>query len=490
MNALKWALFAIAIAAPSNAARADALDEAASDAARALAGEFKKAGYKSVGVLKFEVQKGADAKNTYMAAGRMNELMATRLENALLRVMSYQYKKDPISITRGASEFAAKADAKSTYHSEAGRKALFAHTYPMIWGAAQKVDAFVSGRVVLSNDRSKITAIRYFVFDTKDLNLRPCQYETASIAMTRSMLSDLGYSFISTKSGLVARDMGDTIDEVKLPNLNNKTVNEPPMPMPMKEPKPVDTTKPDEPKPSIDDTPNPTTLPKDETKLAITGAELVDFTVLYDGAPAQVQEDGATLPTPAEGQFITITMTARERVAVLLTVNGQNTVDSEPLKTEAHLASKWVLEPGKLYTIQGFHQNNAKLLFKAANPDEAMKTFISTELAASNKLGQIEFTVFREQKAVQAAGFTTPKIDTTVNNAAYKGIAPTLDTAAKDQEKLTQSIVTKSLIIGADASVHQLEKDDITIDPTPAQNKKLTYFKMPPASPVTGTISP
>jgi len=90
--------------------RADQLDLVSKTAASKLAEQFKNAGYKNVGVLKFEVQTGGPHEE-YMNVGRMNELTATRLENSLTRLMAESPKFDPaivsgvqlIGVSRGAS---------------------------------------------------------------------------------------------------------------------------------------------------------------------------------------------------------------------------------------------------------------------------------------------------------------------------------------------------------------------------------------------------
>ena len=59
----------------------------------------------------------------------------------------------PIGITRNASAVAVKRDKKADYHSDAGRRALLAGTYPLAWGdKSVMVDAFIIGRITLAAD--------------------------------------------------------------------------------------------------------------------------------------------------------------------------------------------------------------------------------------------------------------------------------------------------------------------------------------------------
>src|SRR5205807_10292709 len=109
--------------------------------------------YKNVGVLKFQVKKG----NTHptLTAGKLNYLMATRLENALVMVD----KADaPIGLTRGASAVAASKDKTATFLSPEGRQKLFTHQYPLAWGAQDvEVDAFLTGLVEIAPDMKTTT---------------------------------------------------------------------------------------------------------------------------------------------------------------------------------------------------------------------------------------------------------------------------------------------------------------------------------------------
>src|SRR5262245_57513395 len=93
-----FALFAAGI--PT--ARADNIDNELRTKAGLIMKDLQARGYQNVGVLKFLVKRG-NTPPTF-TAGKLNYLMATRLENALIMV-----DKDsaPIGITRGASAVAA-----------------------------------------------------------------------------------------------------------------------------------------------------------------------------------------------------------------------------------------------------------------------------------------------------------------------------------------------------------------------------------------------
>src|SRR5438552_3617180 len=110
---------AILMAGPSSA-RADNIDNELRAKAGAVMKDLQAHGYQNIGVLKFQVRRGNTPPT--LTAGKLNYLMATRLENALVMV-----DKDsaPIGITRGSSAVAAAKDKNATYLTPEGRQNLF-----------------------------------------------------------------------------------------------------------------------------------------------------------------------------------------------------------------------------------------------------------------------------------------------------------------------------------------------------------------------------
>src|SRR5207248_2440038 len=128
----------------------DNIDAALMKKAPEIVKFLKDEGYKNVGVLRFQLQKGK-AKATY-AAGPINGNMATRLENALKMEND---PKCPVGIIHDAGAvIAAKEPDKHWAESDAKqRAALFDYSYPLAWGDDKvKPDAFLHGRVRLSED--------------------------------------------------------------------------------------------------------------------------------------------------------------------------------------------------------------------------------------------------------------------------------------------------------------------------------------------------
>src|SRR3982751_777973 len=123
-----WALVLAAPLLAPAPARADAIDDALRKitGAKEIPRDLQKHGYRTVGILRSQVQKG-DAKPSFHV-GYLNDLMATRLENALILVQPDEESK-LLGVTHGASEIAAKADPKASYLTPEGRAQLFARKY-------------------------------------------------------------------------------------------------------------------------------------------------------------------------------------------------------------------------------------------------------------------------------------------------------------------------------------------------------------------------
>src|SRR5947209_2388118 len=103
------------------AARADQIDQDLLTRGKEIMKELHKQQYKNVGVLKFEAQRGGANGPVTFELGRLNALMATRLENVL--ILANDLKK-PIGIVCGAGDLASRRDAKATYKTPAGREGL------------------------------------------------------------------------------------------------------------------------------------------------------------------------------------------------------------------------------------------------------------------------------------------------------------------------------------------------------------------------------
>jgi hypothetical protein len=342
------ALAACWSAAPVAGAVDKGIDRQLQECSDAIMKDLRTHGYKNVGVLKFQVQKGETAPS--LRVGRLNTVMATRLENAL--ILANDDDTAPIGITRGASTVAATEDAKATYLTPEGRKLLFERSYPMAWGKEKvKVDAFLTGLVKVNPTTKKATVV-IEVFDKE--NLTPRKVADITAPTDRRLLADMGQPFTLTKREL-------NVDEAQL----NEAATEAAF---RNEGKPPDAT-------------------------AEDLSKLLTFTVYYDDRPIKPDAQGM-VATPRPKQKVYFTAKSTERLGLVLRVNGINTLGYEKDPRELWDYSVWVLEPGKEYRIEGFYPAKEKMKrFEVVAPDAVD----FAELGDENKLGQIDIDVFREQ---------------------------------------------------------------------------------------------
>lgn len=368
-------LCAAALLAPAGA-RADQIDEALLRARSKVVGKLEDAGYNNVGVLKFRVQRGSQPAS--FRAGELNNLMATRLENALILAEP----APSFGVTRGASQVAAAKDRKSTYLTEAGRRKLFAYAYPLAWGHEKvATDAFITGTVHVASDLRSAKVILE-VFDKRDPEPRPLH--EFQVKADKSLLRDLNCTF-------VVRKRGD----------NDTTVVVMPDPVDDKLPDEVKKEEKGEKKALVVEEVKGDGYGEKKAQYGPAAAEvradlsrLLDFRIYYDDQ--LVEPVGGKVPYPKEGQRVWFKLKAAERLALVLRVNGVNTLDNQQAAVED--CSKWVLEPDEEYTIRGYYPNEKTVqLFRAEPPTPAL-------LASFGKdVGVINLDVFRARKADGAA---------------------------------------------------------------------------------------
>lgn len=306
--------------------------------------------YENVGVLKFQV-KLANRPPSF-DVGLLNTNMATRLENALILAND---EKKPIGITRNASQVAARTQKINSLNPE-DCKTLFQATYPLAWGDKEvSVDAFLTGVVELSGDLKDAT-VKIRSFDQK--NPQPQDMLNFKVKTDRSILSDTGMSFSLVKRDLKVKVRGDHLDTEAVEDAEQRLEGKP--------------------------------RPNDSAV-----ENLLDLQVYYNGTPQKVIVDNETgsrkIPEPPAKAAIYFTVKSKERIGLVLRINGINTLNMEGSDRQVEECSKWVLEPGKEYTIKGFYMSDNRVLpFQVVSPQGL--TSLDPE-----RLGLIEAAVFREE---------------------------------------------------------------------------------------------
>jgi hypothetical protein len=329
--------------APGRAAGpTDTLDKALLKRSRQIMKDLRHHHYQNVGVLKFQVQRG-DARPD-LRVGRLNTLMATRLENALILADDMRH---PIGITRAASEEAARKDLKATYLTAEGRQQLFAHAYPLAWGKGKvQVDAFLTGLVQVSPD-GRTATVRVEAFDRADVG--PRKVDEFSVLVDGLMLADMNRGFTLTRRAINGVAGDEDLDRAAA---------------------------------------EAAAAPAPRLKLE----DVLDFKIFYNDRLVKPNANG-TVPTPAPGQKVHFVLKSTERLGVVLLVNGINTQGYEKGQGHPREQAYWVLEPNREYKIRGFYPDSGKVLpFKVVPPQAVDLSHLGDE----GKLGRIDLDILCE----------------------------------------------------------------------------------------------
>jgi len=407
-NLSRAAFMALAVlAAPgASAARADNIDEELMRRATAIMKDLQDKHYKNVGVLKFRVQKGE--KESSFNVGMLNANMAMRLETALVLVNS---EKSPIGITRDASTVVALKNKKANYLTAADRPAMFENTFPLAWGKDKvSVDAFLTGQVKVNASTRKTTVI-IEVFDKQAPELR--EVANFTVPTDRSILSDTSESF-SLVMRDIARKRGEDLEDEAARDAEARDKGK-------------------------------RVTPAEDT---IEG--LLDVEIYYNGEKADVTPDRndkgeKRVAEPREGQKVHFVLRNKtnEKLAVVLRINGLNTLSKEGPEKQVNQYTKWVLEPKKEYAIRGFYPEKGGVeLFKVVPPSAL------GDLHA-DKLGLIELDVFREAGPDVEEALKTRKLSLRGLSAADRS-ADTIDELKKKLRRASMDAGKRPLIVGGD----------------------------------------
>jgi hypothetical protein len=407
-------------------ARADNIDEKLLTEARdKIMKELRDSKYQNVGVLKFRVKKGSNEPS--YTVGLLNSNMATRLETALILVNS---DKNPIGIAHNASQVIAAHNAKTTYLTAKERASLFELTYPLAWGKERvKVDAFLTGQVKINPTTRKTTVI-VEAFDAKATDLR--EIVNFTVSTDRSILSDTGESFSLAMRSILKR--GPSPEE----NLDEPAVRD-----------------------NEERTQGRTSAKDEEIKEQLEN--LIELEIFYDDQKMDINEaknarGEKRVAAPRDGARVQFSLRnkSNERLAVVLRVNGINTLSKEGSEKQIDQYTKWVLEPNKKYTIRGFYlDDNTVELFTAVSPAKLSDL-------DPQKLGLIELDVFRAAGDDIDESLTKRKLSLR-GLSAQNGKADTLGELKDKIMKAARATAKRNVIVGG-------EKEKTQVDSTEFKN--------------------
>src|SRR5262249_38777169 len=128
--------------------------------------------------------------------GRLDSLLATRLENALVLA-----GKGKVGITRQAGQTAMRKLGKDIdYKDAAGRKKLLTLSYQMCAGEDRKLDAFLTGTIRVAPNFKKIPV----VIRAWDKSLTPQEVTTFEARTDRAALIEMNRSFVVKRATLLS----------------------------------------------------------------------------------------------------------------------------------------------------------------------------------------------------------------------------------------------------------------------------------------------
>jgi hypothetical protein len=364
------ALAACALLAGAATARAEgpvSLDEAMRrNAPRVLAHlqgkNDKKQAYKNVGVLKFLVQGSSGA--LIDNAGPLNRSLADRLEVALILANEDR----DLGILSHASESVAASGMRVSHRIAEQRERFFgipARAFLRAWGKlSEGPDCFLTGEARFATDLRTITVtIQAFGKDDPQKLRTVCTFEAATDART---LGEAGLRYLSPRPRGLPIPVIKQLAEDKEQNTNSVL-------------------------------PASTSDQAAAERLAMRlrqdrKDDPVELQVYY--GKTLVERNAAGVPSPEEGSKVWFKLINHDKEAaygVVLLVNGENTIFREEQGPPLEMY-KWILEPGKSITIEGYQINQEKSeAFKVLTPKE------SEEMAVhyGKDAGLINLWVFR-----------------------------------------------------------------------------------------------
>lgn len=359
--------------------------------------------YQTVGVVKFSIKKGNQPAS--YNAGTLNTKMALRLEHALVMANS---GNQPLTILQDVTTEAFKSSSL-TLATARGRRGLLDHSYPVSWGNDKKQpDVLLTGDVLLSSDMKSATITIKAIERSKPEHLEVVS-RLKDIKTDRELLASAGQSFVVSRKLSHGRSPDDAAAEDSAKR--DKTGSD------------------------------PLKSPDDPIKIEI----------FYDGQPVTLAPDAAnpgelkanrskTQADVREGQTVTfkIANSGQSKIGVVLAINGRNTLFQEDLtQKKTGECSKWILDPGETYTVNGFYMSNdgkSVFPFRVLSDAESAKV----EMAPEHK-GVYSVFVFREG---------TPSNDTALNIELARKVRQQSKSPHEAKEKLKRALHVKEDVNG------------------------------------------
>jgi hypothetical protein len=396
-------LVVVAFAAISPARGADGpnLTRSLHKSADAVMQLLQREGCSNVGVLKFLVAVGDGPLRD--DAGPLNATLADRLEVAL--ALASPEKADPDEeigvVTRASSAVARSGNRRASHRTPVGRAEFFRLSpklFTRSWGSEEHVlpDAFVTGEARLAADLRTLQ-VKIQVFTKKD-PAKLVSVDEFTAPVDARTLTETGLSFTGARGAL---------DDEKYVEQVVKGTVKPTDPLGKRKEKEIQFA---------------SWMQKEAP---------VRITLLYNGREVPIKE--GSVETPREGEKVAFRLENRgdETYGVALFVNGENTIFKE--RVPPLYGYKWILEPGKTVTVQGFQKNDdTRESFRVLSPEESDKD----EVNYGDNAGTFTVVVFRStaksEEAVVKAEAARPVIEGAISRGTltFNGEARPMDLKA------------------------------------------------------------
>lgn len=402
---------------------------------------------RTVGVLKFRVKKPGQKISD--SVGPLTSLLADRLEIGLILGNPFD-KARQLNIIEDASSQAASIPG-AEHVTVAGQSTFFGPKFEMsIAGEKKEADAFLTGVVQVHDDNRHVT-VGILCFDRNGGGLvKACGVFEADL--DASSLSEMGESF--TLRGIF--DGGTTQQTFKE---DQKQKQQQVLSAAAK----VKTQL--------------TSFPLSDPSSPVT------LEIRYDGRLKNVEmRDGqAFVAEPGEGQkvelFLVRNPSAKGRVAVVLKVNGENTLSRQTFSDIE--CSKWVLSPEYTRTaVKGFQvDGNQTEKFTVLSRAEGARQAVNY----GRNYGQIQMTVFKELTGPKPlATFDEDEEDLVAMLRGVRPSEPSRDLSALKGKIRAASKVQpqhRGPMVAGERAENKTRKVKFEADPTPVMAVTITYYK-------------
>lgn len=425
--------------------RGDAIDAALTRNARQLVLSLHEHNYRNVAVLPFRVQNAGERPTFH--AGLINHNLPERVGNAIILGMRHGEPliglcTDPVSIIE--SEL-----GTSGYRTAEQRRSLFRPLFPVITGGRKRIDAFLTGKVILNHVTENVR-VEIEAFDSinpeiiEDICIFDCELDDF-------VLTDASIGF-TRRNGRRVLTRALSADDI----VSGSSAGQ-----------------------SESSTASRRTVPSKFSASSSSNSPLsmIDFRIMYDNQPVAIRQSTGAFEAddPKPGQNVTFELRNRlqEKIGVVVTVNGTSTLYTE--KGQPSQMTRWVLEPGKLYRIKGFHRKDRQsyIPIVGMNEEDSRKRF--SDFGGKNA-GLVHVHIFRstgQDRLAQAAPPSerslrdTQAIDQAKNGDTEHSLSELQDTIHNASGKgVTRGLMSVNMSSTQNEQLSSLSLGDVSLHST------------------------